>query len=222
MTAALYESIARIARHEANAKAISAVGKVVELFPGDGTPPDHAVSVKLRDSGLVLPRVAIAVGVMGFAAIPAIDDLVVILFLEGDVNAPIVVGRLYHPDQNPPKHQEGELVLKLPSGKAEPDLTLEISGKEPTLRLKLPGDVLLEVVQEKVVIQVGGADGMVISVDGAGGGRSELKAGDAKITLKKNGDITISTSTKLTLEGSEIAISGSSKVKITGAIVEVN
>ena len=93
MSSALYDSVARIARHEVNTRATAGVGRVVDIHPADGALPDHAVTVKMRDSGLVLPRVPVAVGVMGFAAIPAVDDLVVVLYLEGDYNAPVVVGR---------------------------------------------------------------------------------------------------------------------------------
>src|SRR5262245_30021442 len=101
MSAALYDSITRIARHEVNGRAFAGVGRVVDVFPANDGQQDHAVSVEMRDSKLVLPRVPIAVDAMGFAAIPAMDELVVILFLEGDHNAPVMIGRLYHPDKNP-------------------------------------------------------------------------------------------------------------------------
>lgn len=219
MSTALYQSMARIARHEVQARAVAGVGRVVELFPADGPQPDHAVTVQMRDTSLVLPRVPIAVGAMGFAAIPAVDDLVVVVFLDGDINAPVVVSRLYHPDQNPPEHAEGQIVLRLPSASAEPKFDLAIAGDEPSLRLKLPGDVLLEVIESAVLIQVGD---MQVSLTGTGGGRAEIAAGGAKLTIKQDGDIALSTSGKLTLEGSEIEISGSAKVKISGAQVEIN
>jgi uncharacterized protein involved in type VI secretion and phage assembly len=218
VSAVLYESIARIARHEAGARAIAAVGRVAEIFPADGAQPDHAVTVELRDSGLVLPRVPIAVGVLGFAAIPAVDDLVVVVFAEGDYHAPVVVGRLYHPDQGPPKHAEGEIVLRLPSGSSDPKLELEVVGAEPVARLKLPGEVLVEIAEERVTLEVGK---LHLTLDGSAG-RVEIAAGGSQITLKEDGDVAVSSSGKLTLEGTEVEISGSSRVKITGATVEVN
>jgi uncharacterized protein involved in type VI secretion and phage assembly len=219
MNTALYDSIARIARHEAGARAVAGVGRVVDLFPAGGAQPDHAVSVEMRDSGLVLPRVPIAVGAMGFAAIPAIDDLVIVVFADGDYNAPVVIGRLYHPDQEPPEHADGEIVLRLPSGSSEPKLNLEIVGETPSLKLELPEDVSIEVGQEKVLIRVGE---MHLSVESSGGGRAEVAAGGSKITLKQDGDVTIEAANKLTLKGTEIDISGSAKVSISGANVEVN
>ena len=215
---ALYDSISRIARHEAAARMVAAVGTVAEIFPAEGANPDHAATVELRDSGLVLPRAPIAVGAMGFAAIPAVGDLVVVLFLDGDVNAPVIVGRLYHPDQNPPKHSDGQLVLALPSGASEPDLRLQIDGT-PSLKLTMPGDLVIEAADEQVSIQVGN---MQLRVSSAGGGRAEVAAGSSTITLKQDGDIAISTQGKLSIDATEIAISGSAKVAIKGAQVEIN
>ena len=46
MTAALFDSVARIAKHEAGARWIAAIGVVVDVFDSDGPIPDHAVSVE--------------------------------------------------------------------------------------------------------------------------------------------------------------------------------
>jgi phage baseplate assembly protein gpV len=217
--ALLFDSIARIARHEASARPLASVGRVTGVFPNDGSAPDHAVSVQLRDSGIVLNRVPVAVGAMGFAAIPAVGDLVVVVLLEGDYHAPVVVGRLYHPDQDPPRHREGQLVLRLPSGAEAPDLECEIAGDPPGVKLTLPGGVRVELVGEKITLAVGE---ITVALDAAGGGRMELAAGGSTITLKKDGDVAVRSSGKLTLEGAEVEITGQSKVKITGATVEVN
>lgn len=221
MSSALYDSISRIARHEASARAIAAVGKVVDTFGNSGSGPDadHAVSVELRDSGLVLPRVPLAVGVMGFAALPAVDDLVLVLFANGDYHSPIIVGRLYNSEQDPPEHADGEIVLALPSGSSSPKLTLKVTGDTPHAEIKLPGDVLVDLQEDVIKLKAGSTE---ISIDGSGGGRVEVKAGGSKITVKSDGDISLSTSTKLKLEATEIEIKGSGRVKISGGMVEIN
>lgn len=219
MSAALYESIARIARHEAAARAVGAVGQVTEIFPADGAAPDHAVSIKLRDSGVLLPRVPVAVGVLGFAAIPAVGDLVVVLFLDGDLNAPVVVGRLYHPDLNPPAHADGEIVLALPPGDDQAKVKLTIVPGTPSVLITLPGDVAIECVEDKAEIRAGE---LRATVDGSGGGRAEIAAGGSKITLKKDGDITLTTSGTFKIDAAVVDISGSTKITIAGSVVEIN
>jgi hypothetical protein len=216
---ALYDSIARIARHESGARPVAAIGRVVDQFPPTAASPDYSVSVELRDTGLVLPRVPLAVGAMGFGAIPASDDLVVVLFAEGDYHAPVIVGCLYQPDVTPPEHKDGQIVLRLPAGKSEPDIDLTIEGGVPSIKLKLPGDVTLEIVKEKVLIQVAE---MKVDLHAAGGGAVEIAAGGSTITMKKDGDITIKAGGNLKLEANEIDISGTSKVKISGAEVDLN
>jgi uncharacterized protein involved in type VI secretion and phage assembly len=211
----LYESVARIARHEVGGRAVAAVGRVTDVFPER----DHAVSVELRDSGLVLPRVPVAVGVLGYAAIPDVGDLVVVVFAEGDHNAPVVVGRLYHPDEEPPQHGERELVLRLPSRASDKKLNLVVTGDEPSIKLDLPGRVEVELSEETVRIEVGD---VAVTVEGSGGGRAEIAAGGSKVTVKKDGDVSLSSATKLKLEAPEIEVSGSAKVAVQGGVVEIN
>jgi phage baseplate assembly protein gpV len=221
VSAALHESIARIARHEAAARAIASAGSVVESFPHDAAGTDHACSIKLRDTGVLLPRVPIAVGALGFCAIPRVGDLVLVVFLDGDVNAPVVVGRLYCGELDPPKHADGELVLQLPPGDGDAKLTLKITQADPSLVLTLPGDPELSLACKpgKAELRVGE---LTVTLDGAGGGRAEIAAGSARITIKKDGDISISSPGNLKLEADQIEISGTSKVKISGTAVEIN
>ena len=213
--ALLFDSVSRIARHEALARAVASVGVVTSIFPNEGV-PDHAVTVQLRDSGLVLPRVPVAVGAMGFAAIPAVDDLVLVAFLEGDLNAPVVVGRLYHPDQEPPKHKAGQLVLRLPSGASQPSLNCEINADPPSLLLTLPGDVKLEIVKGKLTVVVGDVN---ITLEGSG--RLTAAVGEASLTMKKDGSVAIK-SQKFKLDATDVEISAQAKVKIKGSLVEIN
>jgi phage baseplate assembly protein gpV len=219
VSAGLYDGIARIARHEARARALPAIGVVDDIHPAEGGPPDHAVSITLRDSGAKLPRVPIAVGALGFAAIPAVGDLVILVFLDGELNAPVVVGRLYHPDLQPPEHAAEQLVLALPPGAAEPDLRLVVDGSAPSATLTLPGDVTLEIKAEDVRVAVGGVE---LHLTGAGGGRAELSAGGSSITLKQDGDISIEAVGNLKLKGTQVSIEGSAKVSVKGAVVELN
>jgi uncharacterized protein involved in type VI secretion and phage assembly len=193
---------------------------VTSIYGNDGTTADHAISVKLRESGLVLPRVPIAVGAFGMAAIPSVGELVLVTFLEGDYNAPVVIGRLYHPDQNPPKHDEKQIVLRLPSGSDDPDLNCEIDSDPVKVTLTMPGDVSLEIKEDTVTVAVGD---IKLTLDAAGGGRFSAEAASSTITMKKDGDIDISSQQgKITIDGTEIDIKAQGKVKITGATVEIN
>jgi uncharacterized protein involved in type VI secretion and phage assembly len=226
VSSALFDSVSRIARHEARARALTSIGKVTDIHASDAD-GDHSVTVLMRGSGLVLPRVPVAVGVMGFAAIPDIGDLVVVLFEEGDFSAPIVVGRLYHADLKPPEHKAGEIVLALPAGETEPKLKFKITSAEPSVLFELPGDVKITAKEETVTIQVGD---LKVDIGGGGGGRIEVAAGSSKMVLKKDGDIFISgknlkieASSNIDIKaGGQLNISSSGTVTVKGATVNIN
>lgn len=221
MSAALFESVARIARHESAARALPAVGVVRETFGAGGAVADHAVTVELRDSGLVLPRVPVAVGVLGAAALPAVDDLVVVAFLEGDPNAPAVIGRLYTDALPPPPDAtDGKLAVGLPPGSASPDLRLVVEADGSAAELEVGGEPVKAAVDaDHVQVTIGALE---LTLTKAGGGRVELKAGGTELTLKQDGDLALKTAGKLTLEGSEVEVKGSARVKVSGGTVEVN
>lgn len=218
MSAALADSIARIARHEAQARPVAAVARVTDLHPPSAAQPDYAVTVELRDRALVLPRMPLAHGLAGFGSVPEVNELVVVLFVEGDFHAPVVVGRLYDPDRQPPPHEPGQVVLALPPHPAEPKLTLTVEGAAPSLELVLGEQpVRVSLNDETVTVQAGG---VTLTLDS--GGQASLAAGGSSVTLKQDGDISLTSATKLTLEAPEIAITGSAKVSVTGGQVAIN
>lgn len=219
MSSALFDAVSRIARHEASARPTVAVGVVVDAFDGSGAQRDYAVSVELRDTGLVLPRVPIAVGALGFADIPAAGDLVVVAFADGDFHEPLVLGRLYHADLAPPEHAPGDIVLHLPPGDGNPAFRATIRGGTPELELKLGDKVTVAVTADSVRLVAGDAEAVI---EAGGGGRAELKVGDASMTLTGRGDIHFSTSGTFKVNATNIELTASAKATLSGAQVEVN
>jgi hypothetical protein len=219
LSGALFDAVSRIARHEAAARPAVAVGVVVDSFDGGGSPPDHAVSVELRETGIVLPRVPIAVGALGFAAIPDPGDLVVVAFADADYHAPLVLGRLYHADLSPPEHSDGEIVLHLPPGDSAPSFRASIRGGTPQLEVQLGDEVSIEVTADTVRLTAGDAQAVL---EAGGGGRAELTVGEATFTLTGRGDIEISTPGSFKVSATDIELKGSASAKITAPRVEVN
>lgn len=216
MTDLLLDAVARIARHEAQAQSWVTIGAVTDVHTTVAGTPDHSVSVRLRDSGVVVPHVPVAVGALGFVATPAVDDLVVVAFADGDPHAGVVVGRLYHRDLTPPEHADGKLVLQLPPGDSKVDLQVEAATPQITLTV---GDTRIEIAQDSAKVTIGDCE---LVVDGASPGTVTAKAQDSTLTLGGNGEVSLEASSKLTLTAPEIVIDGSGKVKVSGGVVEVN
>ena len=70
-----------------------------------------------------------------------------------------------------------------------------------------------------VNVKAGDAEAMI---EAAGGGRIELKLGDASLTLTGRGDIVVKTNGKLSLQGGDVEIVGQSSVTMSGPQVSVN
>ena len=97
-TEQLLHTLRGIARDEAAQRWATAAAVVRSVHGGT----EHACTVQLRESGLVLPRVPIAVGVLGAAALPNEGELVLVAFNGGDVHGGVVIGRLYDEKTAPP------------------------------------------------------------------------------------------------------------------------
>src|SRR5262249_38626055 len=108
--------IQAIVREEMNRLHVGDLGVVTSVVPhgADDDRENYEWNVLLEDAGLELRKVPVATPSIGSAAIPNIDDLVLVTFVGGDVNQPVVIGRLYNDQQRPPINQSNELAFHLP------------------------------------------------------------------------------------------------------------
>lgn len=177
---------------------------------------------------MVLPRVPIASSFMGSVTLPRENDLVVVLFLGGDLHAPVVVGRLYNEAVLPPVHGPGELVVSLPGGEEESDQRLELRVTTPgdgsrSLLLVLDGSVRVEMEVKDDGIRLQAQDAMVhLSQSGSNDGKVEVSVGESSIVLEQGGDVTVEAQSKLTLKAQQIEIAGDATVKIAGQTIDLN
>jgi len=197
----------------------------VKSVQGDGR---YNCSVRLRESGLVLPEVPIATGVMGLAGLPSENDLVLVAFAQGDLHAPIVIGRLYNENIAPPNNDSGEFVASLPGGETDTDKLLELRVKTPgggtrSLHLTLDGNVKVEVVIDDSGIELTAQDtSLKLTQSSSSDGKAELKVGNSTITVEQGGNITVEAEGTLKLKANQIEISGDTTVKIAGQTVNLN
>lgn len=207
-----------IARHEVEQRMSVDIAQVTSTSSVDGT---FTCGVQTRAMGLPLKAVPIAVGVLGFASLPEVGDLVVVVFAGGDIHSPVIVGRLYDDETKPPENKPGEMVLVRPqgteSGSSTLDVVLKAGDDGRSLKITLAGKVEAIVDEEKISLVAGDAELVLDS-----GGEATVKVGsDASLVLKKNGDVAIK-GNKLSLKATEIEIAGDAKVKVTGQTLELN
>ncbi len=212
----LYETIRRIVQQELAQFRTADLAGVQEQHPhaDDSDKDNYACTVVLRDSGIVLSQAPVATPRIGQASIPAVGDLVLVQFVGGDINAPIITGSFYNDEDRPPANVDGQAIWHLPLGAAEGDaLYLALtSGDERKLELKLGTGLVLTLQDDDPVAE--------LDVDG---GKATVQIGrDGSISIDAQSDVTLKSQGNINLEGSEISVKAQGQLTLKGATVNIN
>ena len=207
-------SIRAIVREELAKQRGLALAQVTQVFTNEGGSGDEhlTVNARLRGSVLELQKVPVTVGRSGISAMPRVDDLVLVGFLEGDLNAPVVMGVLYDTDVPPPDAAPDELVYVVPD---------EESDDARRLHMELPNGNALTVTDGQVEIVMGGTK-ITVEADGAiqlqAPGNIELSA-DGDIALSAGGKFTAEAQQDATVKGLNATMEGQAGAKVKGPTV---
>lgn len=189
----LIDTLREIIRQEIDARRQPELGIVLEVFPGDGGEGNHQADVRLRQSGLKLRRVPVAVARPGVSLLPRVGDPVIVVFLDGDLAQPVVIGSIYSSEEQPPEADALDAVWK-PSD-AEDSAIRRIHLETPS-----GGTVTLD--DEKLTVTLGGTE-MVVNQDGdvtiTAAGSISLKA-DGDVSIEAGGNVSIKASQDVNVE----------------------
>lgn len=223
MTATLFSTIQRIVQEELGRVRTAELATVQEQHPheGDSDTDNYSCTVALRNSGIVLKNVPISTPRIGSAHVPAVGSLVLVQFVGGDVNAPVVVGSMYSDEERPPVNKDGQAVLHLPLGAGNSDAVhFELStGDTRELTLRMGSGVELTLRDDDPVVE--------LTVDG---GKATLQIGrDGAITVESQGkvelkaqELSVESQGKVSLKGSEVSIEAQGTATLKGATVNIN
>ncbi|WP_328331068.1 hypothetical protein OHA70_10430 [Kribbella sp. NBC_00382] len=238
----IVDTIAAIVRDELAGHRTTELGVVTAVHPHTGKDDDdnYGVDVKLRGSGLELKRVPVGTGHVGSVAIPNVNDLVLLAYDHGDVNAPIVIARLYDDVDRPPLSTTGELVFRLPLAEADDKSVLGAirnhQDQDPAreLVIEMPPKITVRIIDGTVTATAGKTE-LKLDQSGESGGTVKVTAGRTTITLTQDGDVVLdsagSVSFKaaqdLTLEangnitlkaGRNVSVEASSRATLKGSL----
>ncbi|PTL80163.1 phage baseplate assembly protein V [Vitiosangium sp. GDMCC 1.1324] len=172
--------IRAIIREELKSLRLGDVGVVTSAFPhADGDSHNHECNVKLREGELELRNVPIATSHIGMVSAPNPGDLVLISYVNGDPQRPIVVGRLYSDERNPPVHAADEWRVESPL-KGKTSLAID---KDQSV-VVTAGKTILTLKQDDVVSIQGPSD-LKIEVDG----NVQVKCADCTVDASGNIDL---------------------------------
>jgi hypothetical protein len=225
----IVETIQEIVRHELRNVRVTELGLVEEVYPHSANDDQHnyGCDVRLKNSGLLLKRVPVATSHIGTASIPNKGDLVLLAFDKGDVNQPIIVGRLYNDADRPPLNNPDEVIFHLPLAKAD-DKTIKaairnIGANDPPreILVEMPPKISLRIT-DGAVKAIAGKTEMTLDQPNGSGGKVTVVAGRTKITMSQDGDVTIEAAGAmslkatgdLTLEGQNVKIKSNMNTEI--------
>lgn len=202
----IVETIQKIVRSELRAISIAELGIVdaVSAHKDESDNDNYGCDVRLKNTGLLLKRVPITTSHVGSAAIPNVGDLVLLTFAKGDMNQPIVVGRLYTDDDRPPVNTGSELIMHLPLH-AEDDKAIKtairnIAENDPPREMlaEMPPKISVRITDGTVHATAGKSE-MKLDQPDDGGGTVTVLAGGTKITMNQDGDVVVEAVGDLTL-----------------------
>ncbi|WP_455392280.1 hypothetical protein [[Eubacterium] cellulosolvens] len=218
-----YEMIRKIADREIGRIHLMEYGKVesVNIHSSEDDGIGYTCSVLLvgrtTDDGemLKLENVPISTPFTGQIDVPYIDDLVLISYINGDFELPVIIGRLYSREKKPPLFQDGQHLIeisKAPTSLSEPPIMdiKFVDGAQTTINVR----------DSSVMVTIGA---MKLTISSGDEGKVELEAGSTKISMKEDGDISLETTTNISFKGdADINMEASGNVNIKGAKVNIN
>lgn len=223
MTANLFSTIQRIVQEELGRVRTAELAIVQERHAHEdgGDKDNYACTVALRNSGVVLKRVPVSTPRIGEAQLPAVGALVIVQFVGGDINAPVIVGSLYTDESRPPPNKEGESILHLPLDAEEADaIRFELrSGDARELVLKVGKAISLTLRDDDPVVDIVVDEGkckLSIARDGAVTLESE-----GKLAMKAK-EVAVETDGNLSLKGNEVKIEAQGNMTLKGAKIDLN
>jgi len=207
----LLETIRQVVRQEMQRSQTATLAVVQEQHIDDG---EYACTVQLRDSEIVLKRVPIATARMGLASIPAVNHLVLVQFIGGDINRPVIIGSLYNDEDVPPANSDGQWICQLPLGADDGEGVKLTANSEGTPSLEvLIGSALQLLLQD---------DDPVVTIDVGDGSATLTIDSDGALAIKGGRDINLEAGTDLILKGTNVQIEGSGEVTVKGSVINLN
>jgi phage baseplate assembly protein gpV len=162
---------------------------------------NYEADVRLKHDGLELKQVPMAVTHAGVAVPPRVGDLVLVEFLDDDLQQPLVTGRFYHAEERAPLFGEDDVLFehRLPD------------GKRNHLRFAADGSIYLQRDVTKLEDNSEFLAGVRIAPDGV----IDLVTGDKVTVTLKDGEVSIlSDRGPVNVTCDELKVSG--KLTVTG------
>lgn len=198
--------IQAIVRDELRAFKTAELGIVTHLYPHSSATDknNYECDVRLRDSRLELKRVPVSTQRVGFVAIPNIDDLVLVQYLNGDIHSAVITACVYNDADRPPEANAHEFVYICPD-KPEADVR--------RVYIELPNGNKIRLDDDKLMVEMG-----KIKLTINNNGQTELNSADQNILLT---DQSGNNKVEIAVQQGQVMVQGQTKVIVEAPQIEL-
>ncbi len=189
MSAGIIDIVRRVVSEEMAHSRGSLLAVVTEVFPNQDAKENnnYEINVRLKHEDLELRRVPVAVSHVGFVAPPRAGELVLVQFINGDLNQPVITGRFYTDEALAPLFKEDEILFE------------HRVGKDSLNHFRFMPDGTI-VLQRDVAKPEDNSEAMTsVRIDG--------KTGDLTITMDKTVTVTVRNDTEILIETKDKPVS---------------
>ncbi len=200
----------KVAQQEASKIYTTELGIVTALFPhtSEDDKENYQCSIKLKNKKLPdgkdfeLRQVPLITPHIGLVNIPNIGDLVLVTFIGGNINAPVIIGRLYNDEDIPPVNKPKEFLLQhnqKEGGKVKIDAegVVTLTSKNEKNEITID-DEKITAANEKCQVSLAGGS---VTIDNGSckltieSGGITIDAASSNVTVKSMGTIKIGDAT---------------------------
>jgi len=142
----------------------------------------------------------------GFYFIPEIDQEVLVAFVNGDVQYPIIIGTLWSQQASPPEQND--------NGNNDIKKIRSRSGHEIVFDDSEESKLEISTISGHRILLDDSSGNETISIEDNGGGLIKLDAASNEILIKSNMDVSI--------EATNIKINASGELTLKGALIKIN
>lgn len=184
------------------------------------------VQFPLREGNLQTDWIRVATlmggGSRGTLFIPEVNDEVLIAFLMGRLDSPVVIGSLWNQKDQPPAPHENNDVRQIKTRSGH-EITFQDTADDGKVTIKTnKGHVIeLEEKSETIKLETKGKTQSVTMTEQSGG-TVTVKSGPTKLVMSGQGDVTLEGSKSVTLKGAQVKIEAQASLTLeAGGMMEL-
>ncbi|MCD6302105.1 MAG: VgrG-related protein [Anaerolineae bacterium] len=160
----------------------------------------------------------------GIQLVPEVNDEVLVLFEEGDINRPVVVGGFWNGTDAPPLSgaiSNGEVIQRAWVSRTGHKLTMSDASGDAWVRLETAGGHQVQLDDDGNTVRIAASGGTTITIDDTTGNVTIDSQG--KVTINATQDMSMETQANLKIKaGANLDIEGTGMVTIKGSRIDLN